>query len=253
MYYLYKITNKINGKFYIGMTKNLERRWTVHCSAGSKCPKLKAAISCYGRESFTKEILCIGEKEYILDLEEKLIAAYGNTVTGYNIHKGGKFYKSEYKIPTEKDNGIYASGWWFPNTKTTLEKLNLKEGTFYKRIRNGTLGDLVLRGRGAVKGEGTKPTYVKGFWFPSRDVASVSLGVAPSAVTYYARCSPEQGSLVMGCQKGDKSSSAKAVVISGVKYGSTKEASRETGIHSRTIVRRIKNNTDGYSYASEED
>lgn len=253
MYYLYKITNKINGKFYIGMTKNLERRWTVHCSAGSKCPKLKAAISCYGRESFTKEILCIGEKEYILDLEEKLIGAYNNTVTGYNIHKGGKFYKSEHKIPTEKDNGIYASGFWFPDTKTTLEKLNMKQGTFYKRTREGVLGNVLQRPRGALKGEKTKPVYVKGFWFPSTEIAGKSLGIIAGTADYYARYSPEPGDLRAGSQKGDKSSSAKAVVISGVKYGSTKEASRETGIHSRTIVRRIKNNTDGYSYASEED
>lgn len=236
------------------MTKNLERRWTVHCSAGSKCPKLKAAIDCYGRESFTKEILCIGEKEYILDLEEKLIAAYDNTVTGYNIHKGGKFYKSEHKIPTEKDNGVYASGFWFPDMRTTLEKLNMKQGTFYKRIREGTLGNLQHRGQGAIVGQIQNPRYVKGFWFPSGPQAMASLGISKGQLARLSRLVDLPiDDLRTGSQKGAKSPSAHSVVIDGTIYGSLKEAFRETGIDTRTIVRRIKNNTDGYSYASEED
>lgn len=28
--YLYKITNLINGKFYIGITNNYKKRWTSH-------------------------------------------------------------------------------------------------------------------------------------------------------------------------------------------------------------------------------
>lgn len=252
MYYLYKITNKVNGKFYIGMTKNLERRWTVHCSAGSKCPKLKAAIDFYGRDSFTKEILCIGEKEYILDLEEKLIAAYDNTTVGYNIHKGGKFYKSEHKILTEKDKGVYASGFWFPDMGTTLEKLNMKQGTFYKRIREGVLRNVIQRPRGALKGERVTPVYVKGFWLPSSKLAQEIFSMSSAQVSRRNKAGElDVDDLRTGSQKGSKSPSAKSVVIDGIEYGSTKEASRETGIDPRTIVRRIKNNTEGYSYASD--
>lgn len=58
--YIYKITNQINGKIYIGKTlKDISSRWREHCKAAKKvcCEKrpLYMAINKYGIENFKIE------------------------------------------------------------------------------------------------------------------------------------------------------------------------------------------------------
>lgn len=69
---IYKITNKINGKFYIGSTSDYIKRIRYHKDLNkSKCRILVKAIKKYGIENFTFEII-----ELITDninLKEKLI------------------------------------------------------------------------------------------------------------------------------------------------------------------------------------
>ena len=89
-YYLYKITNLINDKSYIGLTSNIPDRWSHHrVGRGSKV--LKSAFEKYGIENFTFEILCVGSKAYIQELEIKTIQVF-NTLPpfGYNLSTGGE-------------------------------------------------------------------------------------------------------------------------------------------------------------------
>lgn len=86
--YIYKITNKINGKIYIGKhsTDNLNDGYM-----GSGVV-LRQAIKKYGVENFTKEILEFCDKEVELnDLEKHYIDKYKSTdkSIGYNLTKGG--------------------------------------------------------------------------------------------------------------------------------------------------------------------
>lgn len=55
---IYKITNKINGKFYIGQSNDIERRFNEHCTKWkqSRIP-LDLAIHKYGKENFLFEVL----------------------------------------------------------------------------------------------------------------------------------------------------------------------------------------------------
>lgn len=57
---IYKISNKINGKFYIGQRNDIERRWKEHCSPTryktSNIP-LEWAIYKYGKDNFSLEVL----------------------------------------------------------------------------------------------------------------------------------------------------------------------------------------------------
>lgn len=55
---IYKITNKINGKFYIGQSNNINRRFQEHITKGqlSRIP-LDIAIQKYGKENFLYETL----------------------------------------------------------------------------------------------------------------------------------------------------------------------------------------------------
>ena len=54
---IYKITNIINHKVYIGQTVNtLKNRWNKHCHS-SGCRILYNAILKYGKDSFTQEVI----------------------------------------------------------------------------------------------------------------------------------------------------------------------------------------------------
>lgn len=48
---IYKITNRINGKIYIGQSVNIVRRWYAHKECVSN-NHLSAAIAKYGLENF---------------------------------------------------------------------------------------------------------------------------------------------------------------------------------------------------------
>ena len=82
---IYKITNKINNKSYIGQSVHIERRWMEHClpSANSL---IGNAIKKYGKDNFNFEVLENCFIEELNDLEEYYIHQY-NTITpfGYNV------------------------------------------------------------------------------------------------------------------------------------------------------------------------
>lgn len=82
---IYKITNKENGKSYIGQSIHIERRWEEHCrpSASSLISK---AIHKYGKTSFSFEILEECQIED-LDLLEQYWIQKENTISpfGYNV------------------------------------------------------------------------------------------------------------------------------------------------------------------------
>lgn len=93
MYNLYKITNQINNKVYIGQTsKDLITRFKQHCTKVSKVPYLKNAIQKYGKDNFSIELIDIAESELVADqLEQYYISYYKSTnhEFGYNISTGG--------------------------------------------------------------------------------------------------------------------------------------------------------------------
>ncbi len=85
MYYtVYKITNTINGKFYIGkhQTKNLN---DAYFGSGKI---LKRAIKKHSIENFTKEILEIYDSEAKMNLAEKILVVLDQDIS-YNLCDGG--------------------------------------------------------------------------------------------------------------------------------------------------------------------
>lgn len=94
MYKLYQITNTVNGKSYIGITKlSIDERWNVHKS-NSRNPKypLHHAIAKYGSEFFTVTLLEENQdRKVISELEEPTIQRLKTHITqhGYNVAKGG--------------------------------------------------------------------------------------------------------------------------------------------------------------------
>lgn len=92
---IYCITNKANGKCYIGQTtRTLAQRWAGHLNSSGKngCRILGAAIVKYGRDAFETSVVATAETQEALDaLEIALIEQFGVTdrAIGYNIALGG--------------------------------------------------------------------------------------------------------------------------------------------------------------------
>ena len=109
---IYKITNLINQKSYIGQSKNIEERWKNHKS-DSKSPEkshypLYRAFNKQGIENFKWEIL---EECPIEKLDEKeiyQIALYNTYEKGYNQTAGGRGTNNAVvKLTLEEVNHIY--------------------------------------------------------------------------------------------------------------------------------------------------
>lgn len=95
MGFIYKITNMVTKKMYIGETKldDPQKRWKAHLYAigqGRGCPALRAAIKKHGVENFKFEVILICFDEDRFHYEEEYIKKYNTIVpNGYNILKGG--------------------------------------------------------------------------------------------------------------------------------------------------------------------
>jgi group I intron endonuclease len=111
---IYKVTNRINGKVYIGQTKrSLEARWKAHCAA-SVCwwkegrGKLQRAIHEYGRENFTVERIDVAaDKEEANAKEVYWIAQYNAVENGYNSSLGGKYSANRKRVLAVEDGLIF--------------------------------------------------------------------------------------------------------------------------------------------------
>jgi group I intron endonuclease len=90
---IYGLKNKITGKWYIGQSTNILRRFrdykTLRCK---KQPNIYFAIIKYGFDSFEKIILEECESaDWILDYREIYwIKFYDSFLNGYNLTEGGK-------------------------------------------------------------------------------------------------------------------------------------------------------------------
>lgn len=86
---IYKITNKLNKKAYIGQSIDIKRRWKEHeHNIGSNSNSLYLDFEKYGLKNFTFDIL---EECKINELNEKEIywIGYYNTYNnGYNLTMG---------------------------------------------------------------------------------------------------------------------------------------------------------------------
>ena len=93
--FIYKITNKLNNKVYIGQTiqKPIERFYQ-HCA--KKCDKyilnmvIHKAIFKYGKDNFTFEVIEEVPKQQLNEREEYWIKYYNSYTDGYNSTKGGQ-------------------------------------------------------------------------------------------------------------------------------------------------------------------
>jgi group I intron endonuclease len=102
---IYKIINKVNGKYYLGSSDNIEKRWKTHCYAlrhnKHHSVHLQRAWNKYGEKSFIFEIVEEVTKQALFKKEQYHLDTYTpwNVEIGYNMSKsatGGDFISSKY-------------------------------------------------------------------------------------------------------------------------------------------------------------
>jgi group I intron endonuclease len=127
---IYKIINLCNGKFYIGSSRNLKRRWKEHKLELRKNnhsnAHLQSAWNKYGEENFKFEII-----EYIEDIIElknreqywiDILKAYDNTI-GYNIIRMVN-NPYNYTLDTKNKKSILSKGENNPQSKLKEEDIH---------------------------------------------------------------------------------------------------------------------------------
>lgn len=94
---IYQIINNINGKGYIGQSRNIEKRWLAHKESKEDYPLYKAFRK-YGVENFTFQIL---EECSIEDLNEKEKFYIKTEHSEYNQTEGGDYQTAPQKLGNE--------------------------------------------------------------------------------------------------------------------------------------------------------
>ena len=137
--FIYKITNTINSKSYIGQTiQNVKERFYQHCA--TKCSKVVSnmaihrAIKKYGKSNFTVEVIEEIDSTNLNDRERYWIKYYNSYNNGYNSTKGGQDGCKPFKdLDVETIIKEY-------NTGKSLRTL----GTIFK-VDKQTIKDLLIR------------------------------------------------------------------------------------------------------------
>lgn len=130
-YEIYVITNRVNGKVYVGQTKQgIDTRMKQHRCPSDGCPALKRAYEKYGKDAFEVLKLDSAKTREDANRKEKMwIALYDstNSVKGYNLSKGGvigDFNDETLKKMSLSKMGEKNSFWGKHHTEETKQKMS---------------------------------------------------------------------------------------------------------------------------------
>ena len=125
---IYKITNKVNGKYYIGQSIDIYRRWEDEKHFVSVNKHLQNAFKKYGFDNFSFEILEECSEELLNDREIYYISLLEatNNKKGYNMTFGGTGGKLSEEVierikETKKKNG-YTKYWLGKSLPTEMKQ-----------------------------------------------------------------------------------------------------------------------------------
>lgn len=177
MAYIYQITNKLNGKIYIGKTeRSVQERWKEHCRdyLKERCEirPLYRAMKKYGVENFFIEV--IEETDNPEEREAFWIQQKGSFKSGYNATLGGdgkRYVDYDLVIATYKE---------VQNIAETSRILNLDKDTVSKILHSNHIEIIsnervVQRVLGKIINQYDKQgNYIQSF--PSVKAAAEALG-----------------------------------------------------------------------------
>lgn len=170
MGYIYKITNLINNKSYIGQTKNtIKIRMYKHYSKAKQenITGIDAAIKKYGKENFIIEELCQCQNQDLDELEKFYINKYDTFNKGYNLTTGGQLNTTSLNLNPqeviEKYNEIpyiYEVAKYFKCCEKTISNILKQEGIIVKTpLRQQSLENLT-KGIKFKEGDHTKAVRI---------------------------------------------------------------------------------------------
>lgn len=156
---IYKITNIVNNKCYIGQSVHIERRFREHKNRSYfteyETPLYKA-IKKYGIENFTFEIIEECEKSELSDREIFYINKYNSySKMGYNLTNGGKGYSGTHTIEHNKKISIAKTGKKIqpPSKETLIKRSESLKKVIHTKEWHEKIG---LANRGRVVSEETR-------------------------------------------------------------------------------------------------
>lgn len=162
----YCITNTVNGKRYIGISRNARRRWSAHkteANAGG-CRVINRAIAAHGKENFTFEVIASATSwTDLLDLERILIAQEGTHVSldrGYNVTLGGqgilgaRFSEAAKKKMSAKKTGCVLSAQHRSKISSSLKGVP-KSDAHIAKLKDVKRPDTTLRQAGVPRSPST--------------------------------------------------------------------------------------------------
>jgi len=169
---VYKITNLLNGKIYIGQTiQKLNVRWNRHCSIVSGVSAISSAIDKYGRDNFTiEEIDGANSQSELNYLEKHYIANLGSKYpNGYNIQDGGNQIGRPKQVKRKKKGPM-----------SEIQKQKIRQ-----TMKERGLGGLSKESIEITKRKNSKPVYCKnnGICYLSLKKATEDLEIGYSAAT----------------------------------------------------------------------
>ncbi len=134
--FIYKITNLINGKVYIGQTRNsVHRRWQSHCSDKSSVYKgrptqpIKLAIQKYGKENFRIEQIDLASNLVELNKKETTWIQNLNSMSpnGYNMRPGGEAHEITSELRQKISDAKKGTPPWNKGRRSRVPSKNRKE------------------------------------------------------------------------------------------------------------------------------
>jgi group I intron endonuclease len=231
---IYKITNKINNKIYIGQTiSSMNHRWHQHKTSAKidldKKTRINSAIRKYTSESFIIETIDYGFDRWDLNnLESFYIKKYNSIENGYNVSEG-----AYYGLSGEK-NPFYG----VPRTEEVKKKIS--KANFGKN--NGMYGKTSIK-----KGKTLEEFY--GLNKAEEIKAKISAKVAGNNHPNYQKpLTEEVKRKISNSHKGKKLSpehikkiSKPIICLNNKKeYSSSREACKELGLQPGNVAKVLK-------------
>jgi group I intron endonuclease len=230
---IYLITNKVNGKQYVGQTmRKLSQRWTEHNSSKKGCVVLSNAIKKYGRDGFTIEEIDKASSLEELNEKEKYFINKYNTLSpnGYNLSTGGNApifsEETRKRMSDAKKNSSFVP-WNKGLTKLDDHRVG-KQGS--RGIENPRYG---------------KPGFWKGKKKSIKTIEKLKkskIGIVPTVtekVIKGRKATAESHKIAVFCPKTNKC------------YNSINEAAVDTGTHQSNVSRVMNgklNHIKGYTF-----
>lgn len=228
---IYKITNNVNGKSYIGQSKDVYERLKAH-KRKSRVLAINKAIQKYGLNSFTFEVVIYCETFELDEYERKIIMLY-NTISpnGYNIEDGGK------------DRHI---------SEQTKQKLSNKMKGRYEGVNNPFYGRSHTENAKILISNANKGKIISD---EHRKIVSESARSRRGELAYwYGKEPPFKGRThnaesrmkIGDAERGELNHASVAVIVDGIRYSCQAEAAKAIGVAVNTIRYRVRSNNQKY-------